>query len=130
MRTGSRSTPQALSLNRIVLYARDVERTVEFYQTHFGFHPHREDGDRIVELRNAAGGACLLVHPAAKGQKRGQSAVKLVFDMRDVEAFRAHSAGRGLVFGPIHQAGDYVFANARDPDGNPISISSRAFRNG
>ncbi|HEX8049272.1 MAG TPA: VOC family protein, partial [Rhizobium sp.] len=29
---------------------------------------------------------------------------------------------------PLHQADGYVFANAKDPSGNPIAISSRAFR--
>jgi len=115
-------------LGRIVLYAKDVESTVAFYEKHFGFHARREEGDRIVELVSGDGGASLMVHPAAKGQKSGQSAVKLVFDVADVEAFAARCTANGLSFGFLHQADGYVFANARDPSGNPISISSRAFR--
>lgn len=115
-------------LNRIILYAKDVDATVDFYSRHFGFGAHRESGDQIVELTNPAGGAIIMIHPAAKGQKVGQVTVKLVFDVEDVEAFRARCAENGLIFGPLHRADGYVFANAKDPCQNSISISSRAFR--
>ena len=118
----------ALLLNRVVLYVRNIEAAVTFYESHFGFKAHREEGDRIVELINPGGGANLMLHLAAKGQKKGQSNVKLVFDVEDVEAFAADRAKGGLEFGALHKADGYVFANARDPSDNPISISSRAFR--
>lgn len=117
-----------MPINRIILYAHDVEATVRFYETHFGFRAYREAGGRIVELVSGEGGANLMIHPAAKGQRKGQSLVKLVFDVTDVEAFCRRSAGEGLVFGAIHRADGYQFANAKDPSGNPISVSSRAFR--
>ena len=117
-----------MPLGRIVLYVKGVESTVAFYEKHFGFHARREEGDRIVELVSGDGGASLMVHPAAKGQKSGQSTVKLVFDVADVEAFAARCTANGLSFGFLHQADGYVFANARDPSGNPISISMSAFR--
>jgi hypothetical protein len=59
--------------------------------------------------------------------KTGQVTVKLVFDIEDVNGFREKSLAKDLVFGAIHQANGYTFANAKDPDGNSISISSRAF---
>ncbi len=117
-----------MPLGRIVLYVRDTEATIDFYQRYFGFKPLRQDGDRIVELLAPDGGANLMIHQAGKAQKMGQVLVKLVFDVENVEAFRAKCAGDGLEFGPLHQADGYVFANAKDPSGNPIAISSRAFR--
>ncbi|MFS8050013.1 VOC family protein [Rhizobium sp. BR 314] len=117
-----------MPLGRLILYVRDVEATIRFYEKHFGFKSHRQAGDRIVELLAPDGGTNLMIHPAAKAQKMGQSLVKLVFDIEHVEAFRARCAEEGLEFGPIHQADGYVFANAKDPAGNSISISSRAFR--
>ena len=68
-----------LALNRLILYARDVERTVAFYERHFGFQVRRVPGDRIVELVASQGGANILVHAAAKGVRTGQVTVKLVF---------------------------------------------------
>ena len=34
-------------------------------------------------------------------------------------------AAAGLAFGPVHEAPGHCFANAKDPAGNAISISSR-----
>lgn len=116
------------ALNRLILYARDVEETVAFYERHFGFRALRLPGDRIVELLAPGGGATIMVHPAAKGVKTGQVTVKLVFDVEDVAGFRTTSAAQGLAFGPVHRADGYSFANAKDPCGNNIQVSSRAFR--
>ena len=117
-----------LALNRLVLYARDVERTVAFYERHFGFQVLRSAGDRIVELVALSGGANIMVHAAAKGVKTGQATVKLVFDVEDVAGFCEKSARDGLVFSAEHPAAGYSYANAKDPCGNSIQVSSRAFR--
>jgi predicted enzyme related to lactoylglutathione lyase len=115
-------------LNRIVLYARDVEATITFYEKHFGFQVLCLPGDRIVELVALNGGANIMVHPAAKGVKTGQVTVKLVFDVEDVSGFCQKSASNGLTFSAEHQANGYSYANAKDPSGNNIQVSSRAFR--
>jgi catechol 2,3-dioxygenase-like lactoylglutathione lyase family enzyme len=115
-------------IGRILLYVRDIEKTVAFYTTHFGFHATQDEGDRIVELVCPNGGANLMIHPAANGQKQGRSTVKIIFDVEDVESFIKISAATGLNFGTPHKADGYVFANAKDLDGNSISVSSRVFR--
>ena len=117
-----------MRLGRLVLYVRDMEATVSFYEKHFGYRAQQLEGDRIIELIDDGGGTNLLIHPAGKTQKMGQSLVKLVFDVEDLDAFCAQSGSNGLDFGPIHQADGYRFANAKDPSGNSISISSRAFK--
>ncbi len=117
-----------LALNRLILYARDVEQTAAFYARHFGFRVLRLEGDRITELVAVNGGANIMVHAAAKSAKTGQVTVKLVFDVEDVSGFREKSARDGLVFGAEHAADGYSFANAKDPCGNNIQVSSRAFR--
>ncbi len=117
-----------MPLGRIVLYVRDVEKTVDFYERHFAFQPVQYEGDRIIELIASDGGANLMIHLAGKAQKMGQVLVKLVFDVQDVVGFCARCAVEGLEFGPVHQADGYVYANAKDPSGNAISVSSRAYR--
>jgi hypothetical protein len=67
-------------------------------------------------------------HAACTQQKLGQGGVKLVFDVQDVEAFKNACASQGLVFGSTHHGDGYTFANAKDPDKNSLSISSRAYR--
>ena len=118
----------SFALSRLILYARDVERTVAFYEKHFGFKVLRLPGDQIVELVAQSGGANLMVHAAAKGVKTGQVTVKLVFDVEDVSGFCERSASDGLVFSSPHQADGYCYANAKDPCGNNIQVTSRAFR--
>ncbi len=117
-----------MQLNRLVIYAKNVEETARFYERHFGFAATRLPGDRIIELVARDGGANIMLHQAAKGQRHGQSIVKLVFDVEDVEEFCRLAAKDGLVFGVIHKADGYLFANAKDPCQNSISVSSRAYR--
>lgn len=114
-------------LGRVVIYTARIEEMAAFYARHFGYAALRAEGDRIVELRSDAGGLALLLHPAAAGQKQGQVLVKLVFDVEDVAAFCASAEARGLDFGKVHRANGYSFANAKDPSGNAIQVSSRCF---
>lgn len=115
-------------LGTILIYARDMKKTAAFYRDQFGFATTGEVVEGLIELRPPDGGAAILIHQAAKSSKLGQAGVKLTFHVRDVDAFVRTAAARGLEFGPIHQANGYRFANAKDPDRNSVSISSRAFR--
>jgi catechol 2,3-dioxygenase-like lactoylglutathione lyase family enzyme len=123
-----RETKMPLALNRLILYARDVEGTVAFYEKHFDFQVVRLPGDRIVELAALSGGANIMVHAAGKGLRTRQVTVKLVFDVEDVSGFCERSAGNGLMFSAEHPADGYSYANAKGPCGNNIQVSSRAFR--
>lgn len=114
-------------LNTVLIYARDMQRSARFYQTHFGFEGSGEVSEGLIAL-TAAGGASIVIHQAAKSVKLGQIGVKLVFDVQDIETFKKKSEALGLKFGATHQANGYSFANAKDPDKNSVAISSRAFR--
>lgn len=118
----------ANSLSRIILYVRDVDISACFYSFFFGFKVVRTPTDRLTELVPENGGAHLLLHRAGKAQKLGQASVKLVFDVEDVQAFRKEANKKGLKFGPVHKADGYSFSNAKDPDGNSVQVSSRAYR--
>ncbi len=115
------------SISRIVIYTKKMQAMIDFYTRFFGFEAHHNEADRIIELRPRSSGVTLLLHPAAKGQRDGQSLVKLVFDVEDVDGFCNQMKARGLVFGSIHKGDGYIFANAKDPSNNSISVSSRAF---
>ena len=115
-------------LGTIIIYARDIQKTANFYAKHFGFKTSGEVLDGLIELSASSGGAGILIHQAAKSVKLGQVGVKLSFHVEDVTAFVANAAANGLKFGAIHQANGYSFANAKDPDKNSVSISSRSFR--
>ena len=117
------------ALGRLVVYTRRIDEMAEFYSRFFGFSVVRLENDRIVELSPKNGGMTILLHPAAAKQKEGQVLVKLVFDVEDVPAFCKAAEANGLVFGKIHEAAGYSFANAKDPAKNSIQVSSRAFSN-
>ena len=115
-------------LGTIIIYARDMHRTAAFYSKHFGFETSGQVVEGLIELRAPDAGADILIHQAAKSLKLGHAGIKLSFHVPDVAAFSAEAAKRGLELGPVHEANGYAFANAKDPDKNSVSISSRAFR--
>jgi predicted enzyme related to lactoylglutathione lyase len=117
----------AIPVSRVILYVKDVAGVAAFYQRHFGMSrlPGSEQG--WVELSSGEHGCNIALHKAASSQKSG-AAVKIVFGVEDVEKFKAERDADGLSFGPIHCPGDFKFANAKDPAGNSIQISSRGIR--
>ncbi len=115
-------------LNCLILYARDVVRSAHFYQLFFGFQSSGEVEDGLINLFAPSSGLHLRIHQAAKGAKLNQAGVKLCFAVRNIEIFKQEAADLGLQFGPSQQGNGYSFANANDPDGNSISISSWAYR--
>lgn len=115
-------------LGTVIIYARDMQKSAEFYARHFGLITTGEVNEGLIELRAPNEGAGILIHKAAKSLKLGQAGVKLSFHVRDVAAFVAEAALRGLKFGAIHEANGYAFANTKDPDHNSVSVSSRTYR--
>jgi predicted enzyme related to lactoylglutathione lyase len=115
-----------IHLTRVVLSVRDIPTVAAFYQQHFGLQPlhgaQPEPG--WLELAPPGGGCAVALHQAAVSQKRG-SEIKLVFGVADVPAFKAERAAAGLQFGPVLAGPGFQFANAKDPAGNAISVSSR-----
>lgn len=124
----SSKTPMSPTLGTIIIYARDMKKSADFYSRHFGFVTAGDVVEGLIELSPRSGGAGILIHQAGSSVKLGQVGVKLSFDVPDVEAFKVQAASKGLKFGATHQAGAYAFANAKDLDKNSISVSSRAYR--
>ena len=109
---------------RIILYVRDIPKVAAFYQLHFGLVPQPGATPGWQELASPSGGCSVALHQAAVSQKSG-AAMKLVFSVADVQAFKAAAEKQGLKFGVIHDTGEHQFCNGKDPAGNSISISSR-----
>jgi len=116
-----------IAVSRVILYVKDVARVAAFYQQHFGMKqlPGNEEG--WVELSSGKRGCNIALHKAASSQKSG-AAVKVVFGVSNVRKFIAERGADGLRFGPIHSPGEFEFANAKDPAGNSIQISSRGLK--
>ena len=109
---------------RIILYVKDIPAVAGFYERFFNMTHLPGAGKGWLELASPSGGCTIALHQAAKSQKSG-SAVKIVFAVANVEAFVKAKGREGLKFGVIHRPDGFQFANAKDPAGNSISISSR-----
>jgi len=111
----------------VLLYVKDIPKVAAFYAKHFGFLPLPQKHTDLLEIRSSSGEFTLLLHQASKGHRIGQSCIKLVFDVADIDGFKAQAKKDGLIFGITRRGEGYEFANARDPAKNPIQISRRAF---
>jgi catechol 2,3-dioxygenase-like lactoylglutathione lyase family enzyme len=119
------SSPEiAPPIARVILYVRDIPKVAAFYQRYFGLVPQPGATSGWLELASPSGGCGIALHQAAVSQKSG-AAMKLVFSVAEVPAFKIAAEEQGLKFGVIHDTGEHQFCNAKDPAGNSISISSR-----
>jgi predicted enzyme related to lactoylglutathione lyase len=113
-----------LPIVRVILYVKDVPRVAHFYRKHFGMKPLPSQDEGWLELESNSGGCNIALHRAASTQKSG-AAIKVVFGVSDVRQFTKEREAEGLKFGPIHDTGTFEFANAKDPAGNSLQVSSR-----
>ncbi|HEY6901491.1 MAG TPA: VOC family protein [Puia sp.] len=114
-------------ITRIILYVKDIPKVAAFYQKHFNMTRLPGAAKGWLELSNSSNGCTIALHQASVAQKSG-AAIKIVFGVTDVEAFKKAKEKEGLKFGVIHRADGIEFANAKDPAGNSISISSRGLK--
>lgn len=118
----------APSIARVILYVRDIPKVAAFYEQFFGMTRAEGASAGWQELISPAGGCAIALHQAAVSQKSG-AAMKLVFGVADVEGFKRAAEKKGLKFGVVHRVEEngarFQFSNAKDPNGNSISISSR-----
>ena len=117
----------AIPVSRVILYVKDVASVAAFYQQHFGMKPLPGNEEGWVELSSGKRGCNIALHKVTPGQKSG-AAMKVVFGVSNVRKFIAEREADGLPFSPIHNPGGFEFANAKDPAGNSIQISSRGFK--
>jgi predicted enzyme related to lactoylglutathione lyase len=118
---------QPLPIARVILYVRDIEKVAAFYRKHFGLKPLPGAEDGWLEIGSPNGTCSIALHQAAASQKRGAE-IKIVFGIKDVRKFRAEREAAGLKFGVVHKSADHEFANAKDPAGNSIQVSSRGIK--
>jgi catechol 2,3-dioxygenase-like lactoylglutathione lyase family enzyme len=121
---------QLLHLCEIILYVEDMNTQVRFYRDRLGLrltHPQGIDDFSAEYWVTFDTGACTLALHGG-GQKRiGQDSPKIVFLTDDLAASRALLASRGVaVSAPRSPAPGVDVCDAKDPEGNPFSIESRA----
>ena len=111
-------------ISRIILFVADLPKVAAFYQQHFDLEPVEAAEDGWIEL--AAGGCNLALHRGKLPPRASShSPAKIVFAVSDVRAEVERLARVGLKFGKVHDWNGFSFADTKDPEGNPIQLSSR-----
>jgi len=109
-----------MELARIILFTAKMDAMSHFYGTILGL-PQVADDSGWKEFK--AGSATIALHsgPPSPGKK----GPKIAFHATDVAALRETLVARGATFGKVRQGGVFCLCDGKDPDGNPIQLSSR-----
>jgi catechol 2,3-dioxygenase-like lactoylglutathione lyase family enzyme len=112
-----------VELVEVVLYVRDMDRAIRFYRDTLGLELDFES-EHWTTFRT---GACTLALHATDQREPGKGEPDPTFLVTDADAERERLADLGVEVTEIREpvAGTRVF-DARDPDGNRLSIESRS----
>jgi hypothetical protein len=120
--TGTRrDAPMKLELRRIILFTANMDAMRRFYAEVIGLKPLPGAEPGWIEYD---AGACRIALHAGKSE-RGSRPPKIVFFAGDVAATRAALIKRGAKLGKVTSTRDFDMCGGKDPDGNPLGISSR-----
>ncbi|WP_340116242.1 VOC family protein [Pelagibius sp. 7325] len=109
-----------LELRRVTIFTSNMDALARFYGEVLGL-PALSDTPSWKLFD--AGAVQIALHNGSA--QLGRRPPKLVFHAADVPAARDAVNARGAKFGQVKQAEDFQMCDAKDPDGNPIQISSR-----
>lgn len=109
-----------MKMARVILFTGRIDMMSKFYGEVLGLKQVTDEKDW---REFAAGGATIALHsgPSSPGRK----GPKIVFRAKDVAALRETLVARGGNFGKVRQGDIFCLCDGKDPDGNPIQLSSR-----
>ena len=109
-----------MRMARVILFTAQIDEMSRFYGEVLGLKQvTSEKGWREF----AAGAVTIGLHsgPPSPGRK----GPKIAFYVEDVAVMRAALIARGAKFGKVREAEVFCLCDGKDPDGNPIQLSSR-----
>lgn len=110
-----------LELRRVIIFTNDMAPMSAFYGEVLGLpQTGAAAGWKLFD----AGAVQIALHNGSA--MLGRRPPKLVFYAAEVAAARDAVNARGAKFGKVKQAEDFEICDGKDPDGNPLQISSRA----
>ncbi len=125
MARGAVPKPQLKKVGYVILYVRDVLKSVPFYRDVLGIPVrHAEKGWGELETE----GTTVALHGYDKPlPKLPETSPNVVFNVDDVRGAHAALAAAGAKPGKLHQVCAYdgkvgLSTNFTDPDGNPLSV--------
>jgi catechol 2,3-dioxygenase-like lactoylglutathione lyase family enzyme len=117
-----------LTFNHAMIYAKDVQRTLDFYREWLGFRlieDFRYEGKPVyARLRAPGGDGTIALHQAGPGASVASDGVRLYFEVRDLDDFCRRLQKRGFYFTrlPTMMPWGWRHAYLNDPEGHEISL--------
>ena len=113
-----------MRMRGVILFVKDVEKVAHFYESFFDATRVGVPDEGYLELN--AGDFQLALHEAKWSDgDNSNSPAKIVFDCSDVYSKVTEFSKRGLKFGKVFEWKGFAFADTKDPENNPVQISSR-----
>ena len=117
-----------LVFNHAMIYAKDVQRALDFYREGLGFkliEDYRYEGKPVyARLRAPGGDGTIALHQAGPGASVSSDGVRLYFEVRDLDDFCRKLQRRGFYFTqlPTMMPWGWRHAYLNDPEGHEISL--------
>lgn len=112
----------ALELNHALLYVRDLERSVEFYES-LGLRLSELAQGHYAWLACVGGASRLTLHEATQKHRPGGTGIRLYFEAADLESVCERLCRDGVELSPPRRMGwGWTHSYLRDPDGYELSL--------
>jgi catechol 2,3-dioxygenase-like lactoylglutathione lyase family enzyme len=117
-----------LTFNHAMVYAKDVERALEFYRDMMGFkliEDFRYEGKSVyARLRAPGGDGTIALHQAGPGVSVASDGVRLYFEVRELDDFCSKLQRKGFYITQLPRMMPWGWRHAylNDPDGHEISL--------
>jgi catechol 2,3-dioxygenase-like lactoylglutathione lyase family enzyme len=117
-----------LTFNHAMIYAKDVQRALDFYRNWLGFkliEDFKYEGKVVYARMHAPGGdGTIALHQAGPGASVTSDGVRLYFEVRELDDFCRKLQKRGFYFTqlPTMMPWGWRHAYLNDPEGHEISL--------
>jgi predicted enzyme related to lactoylglutathione lyase len=129
LQTAAQPQPgEKLTFNHAMIYAKDVQRALDFYRNWLGFkliEDFKYEGKVVYARMNAPGGdGTIALHQAGPGASVTSDGVRLYFEVRELDDFCRKLQKRGFYFTqlPTMMPWGWRHAYLNDPEGHEISL--------
>ncbi len=119
---------EKLTFNHAMVYAKDVQRALNFYRDLLGFKlvdEFRYEGKPVyTRLRAPGGDGTIALHLAGPGTPLASDGVRLYFEIRDLDGFCRKLQAKGFYITQMPRLMPWGWRHAylNDPDGHEISL--------
>jgi lactoylglutathione lyase len=124
----TRPAAPAFNFNHAMIYTRNVDASLEFYRDKLGFKLIEEAkapfGSVYARLKAPAGNSSIALHLLERGASFQPGAVRLYFEVRNLEAVCKRLEKQGVKFSkpPAVMPWGWTHAYLDDPDGHEVSL--------